>query len=178
MCLVCLVPDLSSRWVSRRTPHSLLFPSAASRKGFPSTKRSNSQCKAALAATVFFFFFGLHVQLSLFHQSNLLVFPSLSHNHSFSRLHTFCSHHSNHSLLDFNTVRLHLSTTKHQTGSTHSRRSGLCKHWWSSQQPTTNIWAFHLTHLPFHPKLISCRYSRQYADRYDDSPLKSPGTYL
>lgn len=33
-------------------------------------------------------FFCLHVQLSLCHQSNPLVFPSLSHTHSFSRLHT------------------------------------------------------------------------------------------
>lgn len=35
---------------SAGTLHSLFFPSAASRKGFPSTKRSNSQCKATLAA--------------------------------------------------------------------------------------------------------------------------------
>lgn len=68
--------------------HSLLFPSAASRKGFPSTKRSNSQCKAALAATVFSC---LHLQPSLRHQSSFLVFPFSLHTHthslSFSRSH-------------------------------------------------------------------------------------------
>lgn len=99
----------------------------------------------------FFFFFCLHVQLSLCHQSNPLVFPSLSHTHSFSRLHTISVPTTPITPCWISTlpVLTSLSTTKLQTGSTHSRRSGLCKHWWSSQQPTTNGWisTSHICHF-------------------------------
>lgn len=76
-------------------------------------------------------------------------------------------------------VRLHLPATKHQTGSTQPGRSGLCKHWSSSQQPTTNGWTptSHTSATSSQAHLLSILAFIP-ADRYDVSPLKSPGTYL
>lgn len=186
---VSLVPGLSSRWVSDRTLHSLLFPSAASRKGFPSTKRSNSQCKAALAATVFSC---LHLQPSLRHQSSLLVFsfslhtpfsPSgfLSHTLTLLKIAScFCSHPSNHSLLEFNTVlsvftsqRPNTRPGPHNRGAVASASTGGLAH---NQQPTVGI-PPHTSATSSQAHLLSILASIP-ADRYDVNPLKSPGTYL
>lgn len=82
-------------------------------------------------------------------------FPSLftlTHTHSPSQDRILLLFSSLQSLLigiQHCPVRLHLPVTKHQTGSTQPGRSGLCKHWWSSQQPTTNGWTptSHICHF-------------------------------
>lgn len=160
---------------SATTLHSLFFPSAASRKGFPPAKRSNPQCKAALAPS---FPAWKPSSLSSCPQSNTLLcaeFPLFMISFysllswvlflapffltpSFSNLQTIlCSHTSIRSLLD---------PIAHNRSRIEEQRQT-----WSRRLP------FHLsTAISSH--IVSCRYLHPFADRYDNSPLKSPGTYL
>lgn len=92
----------------------------------------------------------------------------------------FCSHPSNHSLLEFNTVlsvftsqRPNTRPGPHNRGAVASASTGGLA---NNQQPTVGL-PSHTSATSSQAHLLSILASIP-ADRYDVNPLKSPGTYL